>query len=151
MKEHKLISTTDFVLEQAKLPIHRIDVAFNSIEHAKKLKRELKKSMFVPTDEDGDVLEEPSEEFKIKFFQTHGLYSQYEDYKNIYSQAKKQAIFEGFDLIDDDAVSNGIISITFNNLITLMINGFSGHGGLSVNKMAVEDLIEYDLIINDNF
>lgn len=48
---------TDFVLEQAKYPIHRTDVAFNCIQYAKFLKEPLTIGMFVPVDNNGVVLE----------------------------------------------------------------------------------------------
>lgn len=148
-KERKLISTADFVLEQEKL----LDIYINhdkgvlferSAEHAKKLKRELKKSMFVPTDEDGDVLKEQPE----YCFATEGS-NHYIEHKK-YWEAKEQVIFEGFESYFEDGVINiklGVI-IKFGDTTTIMRVGELNNFNIVTT---VEDLIEYDLIINDNF
>ena len=119
----KLISTTDFVLEQKehikeadKLSFFEIQTKINEfydkvVHHATQMKRVLEKRMFIPTDNGGNVL------------------------------------FKGFYPTDENTVSNGEIEIIFGNLITLIIHGDNGYGGISKSDMIVEDLIEYGLIL----
>lgn len=79
----KLISMTDFVLEQYELsrnPTHFEENAFN---YAQFLKQPLELWMFVPCDEDGNVLEEPSL-----------LDERYYLLLMAYEQAKERCLFE---------------------------------------------------------
>ena len=121
----KLISTTDFVLEQKdtlkgvdKLSFFEIQTQINgfydkTVHHATQMKRVLEKRMFVQTDDGGNVL------------------------------------FKGFYSVDEKTVSNGEIEIIFGNLITLMIHRNYGSEGITKEKMFIEDLVDYNLTITD--
>ena len=123
----KLISTTDFVLEQKehikeadKLSFFEIQTKINEfydkvVHHATQMKRVLEKRMFVQTDDGGNVL------------------------------------FKGFYPTDENTVSNGEIKIIFGNLITLMIHRNYGSEGITKEKMFIEDLVYYNLTITDDF
>lgn len=123
----KLISTTDFVLEQKehikeadKLSFFEIQTKINEfydkvVHHATQMKRVLEKRMFVQTDDGGNVL------------------------------------FKGFYSTDENTVSNGEIKIIFGNLITLMIHRNYGSEGITKEKMFIEDLVYYNLTITDEF
>ena len=123
----KLISTTDFVLEQKehikeadKLSFFEIQTKINEfydkvVHHATQMKRVLEKRMFVQTDDGGNVL------------------------------------FKGFYPTDENTVSNGEIKIIFGNLITLMIHRNYGSEGITKEKMFIEDLVDYNLTITDDF
>ena len=123
----KLISTTDFVLEQKehikeadKLSFFEIQTKINEfydkvVHHATQMKRPLEKGMFVQTDDGGNVL------------------------------------FKGFYSTDENTVSNGEIEIIFGNLITLMIHRNYGSEGITKEKMFIEDLVYYNLTITDEF
>ena len=123
----KLISTTDFVLEQKehikeadKLSFFEIQTKINEfydkvVHHATQMKRVLEKRMFVQTDDGGNVL------------------------------------FKGFYSTDENTVSNGEIKIIFGNLITLMIHRNYGSEGITKEKMFIEDLVDYNLTITDGF
>ncbi len=123
----KLISTTDFVLEQKehikeadKLSFFEIQTKINEfydkvVHHATQMKRVLEKRMFVQTDDGGNVL------------------------------------FKGFYPTDENTVSNGEIKIIFGNLITLMIHRNYGSEGITKEKMFIEDLVYYNLTITDEF
>ena len=123
----KLISTTDFVLEQKehikeadKLSFFEIQTKINEfydkvVHHATQMKRVLEKRMFVQTDDGGNVL------------------------------------FKGFYPTDENTVSNGEIKIIFGNLITLMIHRNYGSEGITKEKMLIEDLVYYNLTITDEF
>ena len=121
----KLISTTNFVLEQKehikeadKLSFFEIQNRINefydkTVHHATQMKRVLEKRMFVPTDNGGNVL------------------------------------FKGFYPTGENTVSNGEIEIIFGNLITLMIHRNYGSEGITKEKMFIEDLVDYNLTITD--
>jgi len=101
---------TDFVLEQLNEQNSRtkpMREVFNSLEkYAKFLKQPLKLEMFVPCDEDGNVLEEPKIEdyfddgFNLEFNQKH--------FKDVvlkeYYKAKEKVLFEGFEEMKNAAV-----------------------------------------------
>ena len=124
---NKLVSTTDFVLEQKehikeadKLSFFEIQTKINEfydkvVHHATQMKRVLEKRMFVQTDDGGNVL------------------------------------FKGFYSIGEKTVSNGEIEIIFGNLITLMIHRNHGSEGITKEKMFIEDLVDYNLTITDGF
>lgn len=96
--ENKLIQMTTFVLEQAKSPIHRIDVAFNCIKYAKFLKQPLTLGMFIPVDENNVLLEEPvaPKNFWESDEQDAQLWAQHQYDSDKYNEAKERVLFEGF-------------------------------------------------------
>ena len=95
----KLISMTDFVLEQSekiKKEKYGIESYYNtmqvSINYANFLKQPLKLEMFVPCDEDGDILHEP-EDYEQRL---PNMMTEYNDEVYRYKQAKSKVLFEGF-------------------------------------------------------
>ena len=156
----KLISTTDFVLEQKehikeadKLSFFEIQTKINEfydkvVHHATQMKRPLEKGMFVPCDEEGNVLKEPKES-NYNLGDIHAGYFKLDVDK--YQQAKERILFKGFYPTDENTVSNGEIKIIFGNLITLIIHGDNGYGGITKEKMFIEDLVDYNLTITDDF
>ena len=68
-----------------------------------------------------------------------------------YQQAKERILFKGFYSTDENTVSNGEIEIIFGNLITLMIHRNYGSEGITKEKMFIEDLVDYNLTITDEF
>jgi hypothetical protein len=88
----KLISMTDFVLQQTKdNNKQRLNKYSEIVCYAKFLKQPLKLEMFVPCDEDGNVLEEPDQEFELTFWDYSTKMSKYE-------QAKEKVLFEEFEV-----------------------------------------------------
>ena len=96
-----LIPMTDFVLEQLNEQNSRIKPmreVFNSLEkYATFLRQPLKLEMFVPCDEDGDILEEP--EYYEQ--QLPNMMTEYNDEIYRYKQAKEKVLFEGFKPYED--------------------------------------------------
>jgi len=93
----KLISMTDFVLKQkdelklrANLHyyVEAFDLAWKMINYANFLKQTLTLSMFVPTDDEGNVLSNPKDSTL-----------QYQKIIDEYQQAKERVIFEGYKVI----------------------------------------------------
>lgn len=93
----KLISMTDFVSNYTETGCLLKEI--NKIRnYASFLKQPLKLEMFVPCDEDGNVLEEPKHisETEFKMFEEGGLYKAYSENLSKYEQAKEKVLFEGF-------------------------------------------------------
>ena len=99
----KLISMTDFVLEQGKKPNNsdfRQRFVVKVLNYANFLKQPLTLGMFVPCDDDGNVLE---------FKERHNCINEIEfDQKLLdFQDAKSKVIFEDFVGINTDLYSNG--------------------------------------------
>ena len=96
-----LIPMTDFVLEQLNeqnsitKPMREV---FNSLEkYATFLRQPLKLEMFVPCDEDGNVLEEPKIKEEEIDEHTTQIFAQYQ---YDLDKAKEKVLFEGFKIYD---------------------------------------------------
>ena len=94
---------TDFVLEQTKnfnavvyddLETASINLIERIENYANFQKQPLKLEMFVPCDEDGNVLEEPTNYEK----RLSNMMTEYNDEVYTYNQAKEKVLFEGFEL-----------------------------------------------------
>ena len=86
----KLISMTSFVLQRDITDIKQRD---SIVKYANFLKQPLKLEMFVPCDEEGDILEEPTNYEKRLL----NMMTEYNDEVYTYYQAKAKVLFEGFE------------------------------------------------------
>lgn len=106
----KLISMTDFVLEQ------RLKYAesFKSkvYAYANFLKQRLTLGMFVPCDEDGILLEEPKDTNKDSLAYDW-FHEQYRHKQVIYKQAQERVLFEGFELSKGNLIKHNWCKIFF--------------------------------------
>lgn len=102
----ELISMTDFVLskEQALIDYEKIhyygevlDIALEMVKYANFLKQSLELWMFVPCDENGNVLNKPEN------YDNEELWHNYSDCKK-YEKAKERCLFE----VTSEFVSNNI-------------------------------------------
>ena len=98
-----LIPMTDFVLEQTKnfnavvyddLETASINLIERIENYANFQKQPLKLEMFVPCDNDGNILEEPTNYEK----RLSNMMTEYNDEVYTYNQAKEKVLFEGFEL-----------------------------------------------------
>ena len=100
METFRLKSMTDFVLQQKQSESFNektfINTELISLEkirnYANFLKQPLKLEMFVPCDEDGDILDEP-ENYELRL---PNMMTEYNDEVYRYKQAKSKVLFEGF-------------------------------------------------------
>lgn len=157
----KLISTTDFVLEQKeyikevdKLSFFEIQTQINefydkSVHHATQMKRVLEKKMFVSCVEEPIYTTNHSDECYCRKCEDETR--RCADLQNKRRQAEKYVLFKGFYSVDENTVSNGEIEITFGDLITIMIHRNHGSEGITKEKMFIEDLVDYNLTITDGF
>ncbi len=120
----KLISMTDFVLtQQEKYKSDRFYYAqFKDtvVNYATFLKQPLKLEMFVPCDEDGNVLEEPI----IRFDGGYDI-----DEVEIYQQSKERVLFEGFEVEND----------------LLIIPNFGKQEIKNIKGLTIEALTEFEI------
>ena len=148
----KLISMTDFVLGQSKLKFTnsgRWDEArwYNSLKYANFLKQPLTLGMFVPCDENGNILEEP---LPIHTYRLEVEDYEYDDNEVLqYQQAQSKVIFDGFECVEmfkRDKV------ITFKGVINVFYWRYE-HQSWKISKgiKTIEDLIRYNLDLTGSF
>ena len=143
----KLISMTDFVLnlDNEDLNEQKIQSIF---DYANFLKQPLKLEMFVPCDDDGNVLEEPDSIGVGNDFYYERALGQYEE-------AKEKVLFEGFE------VKKNTVKIAYNSWLEFHFFNFS-NGNKEVNIIdfsvektemtrvyKIEDLVKYNLEITN--
>ena len=117
----KLISMTDFVLDQHQKCISSTNTTYN---YAEFLKLPLTLAMFVPCDLDGNYLEEPTDQVLYKM-------------SNWY-EAKNRIVFEGFEVDYDTIIRNKDIRLWFTEGKIFLNNTYT-------ELRNIEDLIKYDL------
>ena len=138
----RLVSMTDFVLENAKQPYVEGTKYKDLVNYAKFLKQPLKLEMFVPCDEDGDILDEP------EYYELRLLYmmTEYNDEVYTYYQAKVKVLFEGFE-IDKN------LYLVYKNEISIgrFISYENGSKFLfRDNFKTIEDLVEFGFKLTEN-
>ena len=139
----KLISMVDYVLEQGGCVYGYTDRECNEkaylfygkvFEYANFLKQPLKLEMFVPCDEDGNVLEEPKK-YNIIFGNSirNPLYGkQLEQYQ----KALSKVLFKGFYRVNNETI------------LTMAVNG--DFIEFDIEDLTIENLIKYNLELTDN-
>ena len=117
------------------------------------LEQQLKLEMFVPCDEDGDILEEP-EDYEQRL---PNMMTEYNDEIYRYEQAKEKVLFEGFDLNQKDL--SKLESIFCLTKECFQITFFTKEKGcfmdnLKTNKTyeikTIEDLIQFELELTES-
>lgn len=90
-----LISMTNFILSDKVKSALEYEESYKMIRsYANFLKQPLKLEMFVPCDEDGDILHEP-EDYEQRL---PNMMTEYNDEIYRYKQAKEKVLFEGFEI-----------------------------------------------------
>jgi len=151
----KLISMTDFVLEQMKNTETLKDNFVKTAAYANFLKQHLELWMFVPCDEDGNVLEEPKD-YKV-WLSAGSAFMNIDEILPCqkYQEAKERCLFEGFEFIESQKKG---IELNLN----LFISPYNNGGRIYLTKkksngfhswfqlFTIEDLIQCDLILSQN-
>ena len=150
-----LISMTDFVLEQFSKMMKSSKPALLQrqlfvdpvMNYAQFLKTPLNLGMFVPCDEDGNVLEEPIEyQDYLKIGQQgimHWGLNVYNQSKK-YQKAEEKVLFNGFKKKDG-------LSISDEHSIFHPFWNYEGVWKISKGIKTIEDLIPYNLELTENF
>ena len=106
----KLISMTDFVLETLN-PLNFGSIEVKSIiNYAKFLKQPLKKGMFVPCDDDDNILKKPNK------------YTSNLQINDEYEKAKEKVLFEGFEWNSNECMETIEDLIPYNLELTKNFN-----------------------------
>ena len=107
----KLISMTVFVLEQSKrimnVEITHLESHNQIVNYANFLKQPLKLEMFVPCDDNGNVLED---------IIGHGMIHNYSEKLKQYEQAKDKVLFDGFDIYSNGDLHNAFVTFESSRL-----------------------------------
>ena len=144
METFRLISMTDFVLEQnEKIKKEKYDIEsyYNtmqvSINYANFLKQPLNLGMFVPCDEDGEILDEPRDyEQRLP-----NMMTEYNDEIYRYKQAKEKVLFEGFEFRRNGGV----------NFLTINEDIFAFHDfNIKFKDLTIEFLVQYNLQLTES-
>ena len=135
--KNKLISMTDYVLLNQRYKEDSDTALFQISNYAQLLKQPLKLGMFVPCDEDGNVLKEPEENDTIYDIEVERDiyecdYNRFDSDVFLYKQAKNRVYFEGFQFYDEGNLGNGVF--TFNN-------------DFIECKKKVEKMVKFELIL----
>lgn len=130
----KLISMTDFVLEQGMNPLQNDEQAWiKTHRYAEFLKQPLELGYFIPTDEDGNVLEDPIED-NYNLGDIYAGYYRRDLHK--YQRAKERVLFDCFEIVK----SGKTININ-NNIFYVVSNGeneVTFHIGLYIFSKGVD-------------
>lgn len=135
----KLISMTDFVLESiSKFNTYELEENLNSIvKYANFLKQPLKLEMFVPCDEDGNILEITIH----KFITRESDPISFDKYSEKYKKAKEKVLFEGIEFRTNGGV----------NFLTINEDTFAFHDfNIKFKDLTIEFLVQYNLQITEN-
>ena len=138
----KLISMTSFVLENAKQPYVEGTKYKDLVNYAKFIDTPLKLENFIVCDEEGDILEEPTNYEKRLL----NMMTEYNDEVYTYYQAKVKVLFEGFE-IDKN------LYLVYKNEISIgrFISYENGSKFLfRDNFKTIEDLVEFGFKLTEN-
>lgn len=140
----KLISMTDFVLENAKHPYVEGTKYKDLVNYAKFLKQHLTLGMFFPCDEYGNILKMPNPKY---FTLDEVINGKYKELKDNYIKAKEKVFFEGFCINGED---DNIITLEFENTwieFNKEHKVFMCGNNVLIN---VEDLSNYELQLTES-
>lgn len=138
----KLISMVDYVLHESFGYGNEFTTAQDFIDkvtnYANFLKQPLTLGQFVPCDEDGNVLEEPNNDFR-----GHENYSKRLD---IYNEAKSRVLFEGFEAHESNSKTRSIKMMDADFYIFWNFSdGFGWQKSKGINT--IQDLVPYNLTL----
>lgn len=164
MKEFTLISMVDFVLELNKIELknglhNHISDAFyfstSCIKYAHFLKKPLKLEMFVPCDDEGNVIEKPlpSDYDNYDYIEGGNIvdYESYSEALEEYSSFKDKVLFNGFELVEKEEVYDSIRGIWIDlESRAFQIEGSLGVGCGNLIDETISDLVYLNLILTDN-
>ena len=133
----KLISMTSFVLQRDITDIKQRD---SIVKYANFLKQPLKLEMFVPIDQNGNILEEPKMIEKQLGFEEVEIDYDYAEVE-VYKKAKEKVLFEGIEFRKNGGV----------NFLTIKEDTFAFFDfNVKFKNLTIEYLIQYDLQLTEN-
>lgn len=103
----KLISMTDFVIQEWEKDLYTDDFTKIVKNYADFLKQPLKLEMFIPCDDNGNVLED---------IIGNGMIHNYSEKVKQYQQAKDKVLFKGFDIYSNGDLHNAFVTFESSRL-----------------------------------
>jgi hypothetical protein len=147
----KLISMTDYVLEQPfskDLKLNGLRCFYKKIEnYANFLKQPLKLGMFVPTDENGNVWEEPKQEHYTDCNEEQNAKDWIYNLEK-FNKAKENVLFEGFEITTPSDKCH-IIFCKENIECQFLLNSDFSFNIRAFQPIEIEDLVKYNLTITE--
>ena len=143
----KLISMVEYVLEQRNIQIRPSEVCRLSVNYANFLNQPLTLGMFVPTDEDGNLLE------KYKYFPCSLKYAkEINEYYYKYQKAKDKVLFEGFEWNTADFFDKPMLELENKEKKYLLYDCEDKNFQDSEDKFinTIEDLLSCNLTLTPN-
>ena len=150
----KLISMTEFVIHESfgvgNEIISKDEFCNKCSNYANFLKQPLTLGMFIPCDEEGNILEEP--DHSMYFTATTIGEDKYNNDAYEYEQAEERVLFEGFHVIGVDKnychieLKNADLWIVFYNGKICLEYSFNEETSI----YTIEDIIEYNLTLTDS-
>ena len=132
----KLISMTDFVITQWSIDLTKTQRERVS-NYANFLKQPLKLERFIPCDDEGDVLEVPTN-YEMRLL---NMMTEYNDEVYTYYQAKEKVLFEGIEFRTNGGV----------NFLTIKEDTFAFHDfNIKFKNLTVEFLVQYNLQLTES-
>ena len=128
---------TSFVLQRDITDIKQRD---SIVKYANFLKQPLKLEMFVPIDQNGNILEEPKMIEKQLGFEEVEIDYDYAEVE-VYKKAKEKVLFEGIEFRKNGGV----------NFLTIKEDTFAFFNfNVKFKNLTIEYLIQYDLQLTEN-
>lgn len=103
----KLISMTDFVIQEWEKDLYTDDFTKIVKNYADFLKQPLKLEMFIPCDDNGNVLE---------YIIGNGMIHNYSEKVKQYEQSKDKVLFDGFDIYSNGDLHNAFVTFESSRL-----------------------------------
>ena len=143
--DNKLIPMTTFVADQWQNKLTTKQQLDNIYNYSQFLKQPLALWMFVPCDQNGNILSEPQMiEKRIGFDETEIDYDYAE--VEVYKKAKSRVLFEGFEFESKDEVTNKDLKLTiFLSTFQFMNCDENGLGGGDLFGQNIDALAYADL------
>lgn len=139
---------TDFILQEEKKGLQNTDrhLRFEKIlKYAKFLKQPLTLGMFIPCDEDGNVLGEPQMRNERNSFDEEDMDYDAQELHD-YIKAKRKILFIGVEKLQ---VPQGKEIYTLNNL-PILLPDVNGKYHLAFGLNTIEDLCKYDVELTES-
>lgn len=147
---NKLIPLSEYVLEEKRKMIETFEEPGTTSDDLRAYKNFISKvtsyteflrqpwtlGMFVPVDENGNLVSEPKYEFNWGYL----------DELKVYNEAKERVLFEGFYQESAHTVFNDELKVRiFLDTYQFMVEDSLGYGGGNLNGETLEDLANADL------
>lgn len=145
----KLISMVDYILHSDRFKEDSDTAIFKATNYANFLSQPLTLSMFVPVDDDGNLLSPP-----IERLVSPGDYKMRDSEVTEYTKAKERVLFEGFEIFNhpDNMNYKTTKYVSTKELkLTFSAANFHVRDGWDCGKRTIENLVKYGVKLTPAF